>query len=572
MEKIKKLRNKFKLYQLDGYIIPKNDEYFSEYVPHHKDNLKYISNFTGSYGIALILKSENILLVDGRYTVQANNQSGSDFKILTLPLCKKNLPKINGKRIGYDPRIFNESTIKRFKKLLNINFFPITDNLVSFSKREISSKKKKLNFYLLKKSISGRSNLHKLQGIKRYLIKNNYDLIFVTSPENVAWLLNIRGEDSDFSPIPNSRLIMDKKMNIFLFCDLNKINKNLKKKLYFLKLIDIEDLDEFLLRIKNKQFSIDKISCSIFYINQIIKNNLILNKSDPIYYLKSIKNNIEIKNTIKAHEYDGAALTKFIFWVKKNYEKKKITEISAQNKLFEFKKKCKKFKNLSFPTISSTGSNGAIVHYNATNKTNKTLKKGNLYLVDSGGQYYFGTTDVTRTISLGSKNKRIKEIFTRVLQGHLNLTNYKVTEKTTGSELDQIARKNLKKINLDYSHGTGHGVGFFLNVHEGPQSISKFNKIKLKPGMILSNEPGYYKKGEFGLRIENLIFLKKKNNKKKFYNLTYVPIDKSLIIKKLMNKNEIAWLNEYHKIVYTKLKKYMNNEELVLLKQSCSNI
>ena len=572
MEKIKRLRNKLKLYQLDGYIIPKNDEYFSEYVPHHKDNLKYISNFTGSYGIALILKSENILLVDGRYTVQANNQSGSDFKILTLPLCKKNLPKINGKRIGYDPRLFNESTIKRFKKLLNINFFPITDNLVSFSKREISSKKKRLNFYLLKKSISGRSNLHKLQDIKRYLIKNNYDLIFVTSPENVAWLLNIRGEDSDFSPIPNSRLIMDKKMNIFLFCDLNKIDKNLKKKLYFLKIIDIDDLDEFLLRIKNKKFSIDKISCSIFYINQIIKNNLIPNKNDPIYYLKSIKNNIEIKNTIKAHEYDGAALTKFIFWVQKNYEKKKITEISAQNKLFEFKKKCKKFKNLSFPTISSTGSNGAIVHYNATNKTNKKLKKGNIYLVDSGSQYYFGTTDVTRTISLGSKNKRIKEIFTRVLQGHLNLTNYKVTEKTTGSELDQVARKNLKKIDLDYSHGTGHGVGFFLNVHEGPQSISKFNKIKLTPGMILSNEPGYYEKGKFGLRIENLIFLKKKNKKRKFYNLTYAPIDKSLIIKKLMNKDEIAWLNEYHKIVYTKLKKYMNNEELVLLKQSCSNI
>ena len=486
MEKIKRLRNKLKLYQLDGYIIPKNDEYFSEYVPHHKDNLKYISNFTGSYGIALILKSENILLVDGRYTVQANNQSGSDFKILTLPLCKKNLPKINGKRIGYDPRLFNESTIKRFKKLLNINFFPITDNLVSFSKREISLKKKRLNFYLLKKKISGRSNLHKLQDIKRYLIKNNYDLIFVTSPENVAWLLNIRGEDSDFSPIPNSRLIMDKKMNIFLFCDLNKIDKNLKKKLYFLKIIDIDDLDEFLLRIKNKKFSIDKISCSIFYINQIIKNNLIPNKNDPIYYLKSIKNNIEIKNTIKAHEYDGAALTKFIFWVQKNYEKKKITEISSQNKLFEFKKKCKKFKNLSFPTISSTGSNGAIVHYNATNKTNKKLKKGNIYLVDSGGQYYFGTTDVTRTISLGSKNRRIKEIFTRVLQGHLNLTNYKVTEKTTGSELDQVARKNLKKIDLDYSHGTGHGVGFFLNVHEGPQSISKFNKIKLTPGMILS--------------------------------------------------------------------------------------
>ena len=187
-------------------------------------------------------------------------------------------------------------------------------------------------------------------------------------------------------------------------------------------------------------------------------------------------------------------------------KKKKLLRYQRKINFFEFKKKCKKFKNLSFPTISSTGSNGAIVHYNATNKTNKKLKKGNIYLVDSGGQYYFGTTDVTRTISLGSKNKRIKEIFTRVLQGHLNLTNYKVTEKTTGSELDQVARKNLKKIDLDYSHGTGHGVGFFLNVHEGPQSISKFNKIKLTPGMILSNEPGYYEKGKFGLRIEILYF------------------------------------------------------------------
>ena len=196
----------------------------------------------------------------------------------------------------------------------------------------------------------------------------------------------------------------------------------------------------------------------------------------------------------------------------------------------------------------------------------------NIYLVDSGGQYHFGTTDVTRTVSLETQNKKIKEIFTRVLKGHLNLSNFNIKRNTTGSVLDRVARKNLRLNKLDYAHGTGHGVGYFLNVHEGPQSISKSNKIKLKPGMILSNEPGYYEKGKFGLRIENLIYIKKIKNGMKFENLTYVPIDKSLIIKKLLNKKEIFWLNQYHLHVYKKLKKYMNKNELVFLKKSCSNI
>ena len=265
-------------------------------------------------------------------------------------------------------------------------------------------------------------------------------------------------------------------------------------------------------------------------------------------------------------------MTKFLFWIQGNFKKKKITELSAQNKLLKFKKKFKQFKTLSFSTISSTGSNGAIVHYNASKKSNKVLKNGNIYLVDCGGQYHYGTTDVTRTISLGTKNKKIKEVFTRVLQGHLNLLNYKIKKNTTGSVLDKVARKQLNEINLDYSHGTGHGVGYYLNVHEGPQSISKFNKIKLTPGMILSNEPGYYEKDKFGLRIENLVYIKKNRKQMKFENLTYVPIDKNLIIKKLLKKNEVLWLNQYHRQVYNKIKKYMNKNELNLLKKSCSNI
>ena len=396
--------------------------------------------------------------------------------------------------------------------------------------------------------------------------------MFVTSSENIAWLLNIRGSDSDFSPTPNSFLLIDKQMRIFLFCDLKKISSKFQKKLSFINILGINKLESLIKIFKNKKFLIDGSTCSIFYKDIIEKNNTIKKDIDPIYYLKAQKNDVEIYNTKKIHEYDGAALTKFLFWIQNNFKKEKITELMAQKKLLSFRKKFKKFKFPSFPTISSTGPNGAIVHYNASKKTNRVLKSGSIYLVDSGGQYHYGTTDVTRTISLDTKNKKIKEVFTRVLQGHLNLSNYKITKSTTGSILDKIARKKLKKINLDYAHGTGHGVGYFLNVHEGPQSISKSNKIRFKPGMILSNEPGYYEKGRYGLRIENLIYIKKSKNKMKFDNLTYAPIDKNLIIKKLLDKKEVVWLNEYHSLVYKKLKKYMNKNELILLKQSCSNI
>ena len=408
--------------------------------------------------------------------------------------------------------------------------------------------------------------------LKKIFFKNNIDVMLVTSSENIAWLLNIRGQDSDFSPIPNCFLIIDKQMRIFLFCDLKKIDTRFKKKLSFIYILEIGELHNFLRKIKRKNFSIDSLTCSVFFKSIIKKDNNILLNTDPIYFLKSQKNNIEINNTKKIHEYDGAALTKFIFWVQKNFKKKKITELTAQKKLLEFKKKFKEFKHPSFPTISSTGSNGAIVHYNASKKTNKVLKQGNIYLVDAGGQYNYGTTDVTRTISLGNNNGKIKEIFTKVLKGHLNVTNFRLNKNTTGSVLDKVARKNLNLMNLDYAHGTGHGVGYFLNVHEGPQSISKFNKIKLKPGMILSNEPGYYEKGKFGLRIENLIYTKKIKNGMKFSNLTYAPIDKNLINKRLLSKKEIFWLNQYHLSVYKKLKKYMSNEEKKILRESCSNI
>jgi len=572
MKEINKIRSLLKIHKIDGYIIPKNDEFFSEYVPEIKDKLKFVSNFSGSYGFALIFKKKNYLFVDGRYTLQAKIQSGKYFKIITLP---KKLPLdfLGNKKIsiGFDPKLHTETNINHFFKKSNCMLIPLEQNLIDkiWIRKNVDRSKK---FYKLKNKNVGESSPSKIKKLIKLLNESKVNLQFISASENVAWLLNIRGADSEFVPIPNSYLILDNKNKIYLFCDLKKVSKKLKKNLSYVNIMDINFIKTIFLNTKNKKIQIDNKTCSVFFRNIIKKNNTIVEKIDPIYLLKSIKNKTEIKNVIKAHVHDGAALTKFLFWIKKSFNKKKISEITAQERLLKFRKKSKNFKSLSFPTISGSGSNGAIIHYKANKKTNKVLKKGDLYLVDSGGQYNFGTTDVTRTISLGNNKPRIKNIFTRVLKGHIAVANYNLNKNTNGSEIDKAARKPLKEINLDYAHGTGHGVGYFLNVHEGPHAISSGNKVKFKEGMIVSNEPGYYENGKFGIRIENLITVKKYNKNFKFSNLTLAPIDKTLIEKKLLNKKEILWLNEYHSKVFKNLKKFMNTSELIDLKYSCSNI
>ena len=402
--------------------------------------------------------------------------------------------------------------------------------------------------------------------------KKKSDYLFITSSENNAWLLNMRGQDTKYTPIPYSFILIDKNKNIKFFCDLNKLTPSFKNKFKKVDFLDIKTCNKKLSEIQNKNFIIDKNSCSYFFEKKISINNQILNFHDPIYFLKAIKGRIEIENIKQAHIFDGVALTKYLFWLKKNFYKKNITEISASQKLFKFRKKNKKFKFLSFPTISGTGPNGAIIHYKATKETNRRLKKGDIYLVDSGGQYEFGTTDVTRTISLQNSNKRIKDIFTRVLKGHIAVANFKLKKNTSGSVIDNKAREYLKQIGLNYAHGTGHGVGYFLNVHEGPHAISKRNKINFKEGMIVSNEPGYYEKNKFGIRIENLIYVKKNKKKMNFENLTMAPIEKDLIIKESLNNKEKRWLNNYHKIVFKKLIPFMSKIEASELKKACSAI
>ncbi len=572
MEKISKLKRLFNFYNLDGYIVPKNDEFFGEYIPDNKDRLKFISNFTGSYGFALILKNKNYLFVDGRYTLQAKMQSKELFNIITIPnKFPSDILKNKKLRIGFDPRLYTQKTLNIFFQKTNCKLLSINQNLID----KLWIKKENINvekFYILPKKAEGQNYRYKINKLFKLLNKKKIDFQFISASENIAWLLNVRGKDSEFTPIPNAYLTLDSNKKINLFCDLNKIDYSFKKKFKNIKFIDIKFTDFHLGNIKNKKILIDSSSCSIYFQNLLKKNNRIVEFLDPIYFLKSIKSKIEIKNTIKSHIYDGVALTKFLFWLKKNYKKQIINEISAQKKLLEFRKKNKNFKFLSFPTISSSGPNGAIIHYKASEKTNRKLKNGDIYLIDSGGQYNFGTTDVTRTISLNNNSNRIKNIFTRVLRGHIAVASYKIKSNTSGAQIDRVARKPLKEVNLDYPHGTGHGVGYFLNVHEGPHAISKNNKVKLKEGMILSNEPGYYKNGEFGIRIENLIRVKKNKKVYSFDNLTMAPIDKSLVNKNILKKNEIRWLNKYHHEVFSNLKGYMNKSELLDLKQSCSKI
>ncbi len=552
---IEKLRAQFEKYNIDGYVIPKNDEFFSEYT--NIDRLKFISNFTGSAGYAVILKNVNYLFVDGRYTIQAKIESGKNFKIIDY---KKILDTklFKNLKLGIDPKLFTSNQIKKFF-LKNNKITIINENLID---KIFKTKNKKLiPFYSLDKKVTGENHYQKIKKISSFLKKEKFDFIFISAPENVAWLLNIRGYDSPTSPIPNCHLVMSKKKEIYLIVNKKKSKNLLKeKKLKKSEIIDPKNVTIFFEKLKGKNILIDKKTCSIYFEKILAKKFKIIKKEDPIYFLKSIKNKVELDNMINTHLIDGIALTKFIFWLK-NKKKFNITEVDAQNKLEYFRKQNPKYLFPSFNTIAGSGKNGAIVHYRAMKNNTKFLKKNEIFLCDSGGQYKFGTTDVTRTICFTNQNKKIKDIFTYVLKGHIAVVQTNLNKKKTGRLIDTEARKFLKKKGLDYNHGTGHGVGFFLNVHEGPQSISSQNSVKIKDGMILSNEPGYYRKGKFGIRIENLIYAKKVGNNLIFKNLTLAPIEKDLINFKLLTKKEKDYIFMYHFEVYSKLSPFLNKQE-----------
>jgi len=558
-QKIIKLKKLINLYDLDGYLIPKNDAYFSEFSS--PDRLKTISNFSGSAGYAIILKKENLLFVDGRYTIQAQLQSGKYFKTIEV---SKNSPENIFKKykkklsIGFDPQLFTSLNLKKFNKFCKL--ISIKENLIdNIYKPKI--KKNVIPFYNISQKITGESLKLKIKRLTNKINSQNIENIFISAPENVAWLLNLRGKDNPNSPIPNSKIILTNKKKIFFFSCPKKIHKMKKNKFYKdFKFCEYKNFSKIINNLKGKNFSIDELTCSFFNENIIKSKFKIKCFVDPCYIMKSIKNKSEIKNMINSHIEDGLALTKFIFWIK-NKNKNKITEIDAQNKLERFRKKSKNYLFPSFNTIAGTGSNGAIVHYRASKKSSKVIKKNDIFLCDSGGQYKFGTTDVTRTMCFSKQPESIKNIYTKVLKGHIAMFNANLNKFNCGKQIDSIARQFLKKDGLDYAHGTGHGVGFFLNVHEGPQSISKYNSVKLKKGMVISNEPGYYKKNYFGIRIENLVYIKEDKKKLSFENLTLAPIEKDLINYNLLTENEKNYLFKYHLNIYTQYSKFLNLEE-----------
>ena len=534
---INKLLSLIEKHGLDGFLVPSNDEFQSEYTPEYNNRLKFLTSFTGSNGIALITKKKLVFFTDGRYLLQAKRELSEDFIIENITHLYDN--KYLFGKIGFDPKLHLANAIERFKNCELIACENLVDLIWENRPKYIQSK-----IFDYPAKYAGESKESKLQKISQYLKINNFDAIIITDPYNICWLLNIRGDDVPYNPVILSYAVCYQDRKI--------------------ELVAIEEFTEKVKPLKNKQIEIDPSSASIWVMNHFV--NPIL-KQDPCVLLKACKNKKEIKQAKEIHIIDGVALTKLLFWLESSY--KNITEIDIGNKLLEYRSLSPRFITPSFATIAGFAENGAVIHYHANQDTNKKLDKDGLLLIDSGGHYYGGTTDITRVIPIGRPTHEQKLNFTLVLKGHIALAQAKFPKGTSGADLDILARQFLWKEQKDYPHGTGHGVGNCLNVHEGPQRISKFSRQELIEGMILSNEPGYYKNGEYGIRLENLMVVKKtKDSFLEFETISLAPISKKLILKKLLSIDEMKWLNNYHKKIYKELSPFLSSKEKIWLKST----
>lgn len=576
--KLQKLRKLMQTRNIDVCLINQTDEFQNEFLPTYSQRLQWLTNFSGSAGEAIITMSKAYLFVDGRYTLQAKNEVNKNIykvynyteKTPTEILKSFKFKKIN---FGMDGNIIS---VKKFNNLTseigkNVSIKLLKENLVDLIWHDRPKIKKSIIWHHHYK-FHGTKVSDKIKSVTKIIKKQQAQYLFVSSNESICWLLNLRSNDLPYTPIFMSRLIISASGKCFLFA-------NIKSSIKFSKQIKIHQIEpKFLTSFLSNTVSSQKIIADPRTLPSNIYQSLKKLKSkiklidDSIEILKSQKNNTEIKGVRSAHLRDGVALTKAIFWIKESVMKKGLTELQAVKRIDTNRSKNKHFHSLSFPTIAGSGPNGAIVHYHANKKTNRIIKDTDLFLIDSGGQYLDGTTDVTRTISFNKVSKEQKKMNTLVLKGHIAVATSKFSKSETGKNLNVNARKYLKEHNCNFDHGTGHGVGYFLNVHEGPQSISSVSKVKFLPGMIISNEPGYYKANAYGIRIENLITVRKLGNKYEFENLTLAPIDKKLIEVSLLTTNEISWLNTYHKLVYSKLNKYLKPKEKIWLKAECSNL
>jgi Xaa-Pro aminopeptidase len=549
-EKISLLRSAFEKHNIDAYMIPSFDEFQNEYVPENLQRLKWLTDFTGSNGLALITKEQNFLFTDGRYTAQAEKQlAGEDFKVCDF----KDFKEIeSGLTVGYDPLIF---TPKFLEHLGHHNLIPLNSNLVD-DIWERSKEFKTKAALVLDAKYTARSEISKVNNLVAEL-KTDYMLL--TSPESICWLLNMRGEDVTYSPLIMCYCLVDTNGVVEVFSGLNAIKCEYKN----IKLSSFAQIQTRILELnqQNKTIECDASKTPIWFIQNYQKENIVF-KQDPCMLPKARKDAIEIAGFQYATIQDGVALTNLFCWLEESVASgDEVSEIDVDQKLLELKQKRPLFKTKSFETISGFAQNSAIIHYNPYVGENSTIVSDNFYLLDCGSQYSCGTTDVTRTFFFGEPQEDAKLHYTLVLKGFINLSNLKFPIGTTGAQIDAVARQFLWKHALDYPHGTGHGVGHYLSVHEGPQSISKHNNFPIEPGMVLSIEPGYYIPGKYGIRIENIVFVREVDEKKNFLQfeaLTLAPIPFNLINEILLSTDEKKWLLKYHKRVYDALSPFLD--------------
>lgn len=568
-----KLKLFLKEQKIDFFLLPNSDEFFSEYLPKHEKRIEYLTGFSGSNATIIFGVEKSYFFTDGRYILQAKNELDlSEFEIFNIadksPLIwlKENLSE--DKNLAVDAKLLSINFVKALPQKAKIIFLEsnpvdkIWQNRVQANNSAV---------FFCDKNLTGSDSLTKRNQLLQSL---EADALIITKPENICWLLNIRAADIEFTPLLLAYAILFKNGEIDLFVDEKRIFDLNHPDLKGVNLIqaDCFDLRIAVLRKSLKKIQIDAASTNYWLFQLLEKNNFeIINKTDAAELIKSCKNDAEIKSAIKSHIVDGIALTKFLFWLENSLKNdSEIDEIIAAEKLEEIRARNQNFLYPSFASISGFASNGAVIHYRANSKTNKKISGNSLYLIDSGGQYFgpnfLGTTDVTRVIAVGKPSAEMIENFTRVLKGHIALARAKFPLGTSGAQLDVLARSHLWQAGLNYDHGTGHGVGSFLSVHEGPCAISKRSNQELLPGMILSNEPGYYKDGEYGIRIENLMLVEKLDEKfLQFRTLTLAPIDPVLIDFKMLTYPEKKWLKNYHQNLLETLASDLEKEEKIWL-------
>lgn len=587
-ERLEALRSLMAQRGIDIYVVPTSDFHESEYVGEYFKARKFITGFTGSAGTAVITKEEAGLWTDGRYFVQAKKQL-KDSTVTLFPMGEENVPtvaefikeKLPGKGcIGFDGRVVNGKAGEEYRAIASEKegSLYVKEDLIDLIWEERPPMSKE-PFFILEEKYSGKSTAEKLSDVRKKMEEEGADLHILTSLYDIAWLLNVRGGDISYVPVVLSYLVLGKEECIW-FLQQEILTEEQRAYLSENKITvrDYEEIYSYVTEIPEDK----KVLLHVSEVNYRIVNALpgaveVIDKENPTELMKAVKNKTEIENTRKAHIKDGVAFTKFMYWLKTTIGKQEITEISASDKLESFRREQENFLDLSFDTISAYGANAAMMHYSATEESNALLKPEGLYLVDSGGHYLEGTTDITRTMALGPISDEMRLHFTTVLISNLNLAAAKFLQGCTGRNLDILSRGPLWKLGIDYKCGTGHGVGYILNVHEGPNSFRWQKRegvpdAELLEGMITTDEPGVYIEGAYGIRTENELLCKKgmKNEYGQFMEfetITYAPIDLDALDPAVMTEEQRELLNDYHKEVYKVLSPYMTQEENQWLKE-----